>query len=119
MAIDPKLKLKLAITGAPVINGFSYPFLNLLVLRARKIESGDALYGNKPEWYLDTEAAAIINHISDQLKIESPVSQSNRADPKEVERILGSAEEFLAIFEATDEEIASLGSRRPQNDDPS
>ncbi|MBI2086901.1 MAG: hypothetical protein HYT69_01895 [Candidatus Zambryskibacteria bacterium] len=92
------------IREAPVINGFSYPFLRLLVSRAKELEEEGELVERKyDDLCLPTVAgAAILHQISQQTY--GDLNSTNWSGEvlinfRKVIGLLNAAEELLAIFE--------------------
>ncbi len=100
-----RLQLKQLVTNAPVINGFSYPLLRLLVDRMRELRDSKKHLADART--LTNEAAALVSHIASQLKLTDPVDVQRHFNEWEIAEILQSAESFLSIFEPTENELAT------------
>jgi hypothetical protein len=113
---NPVLKQKQAVTETPVINGFSYPFLRRLIDELKRLKAKDAIFGSQhithPDTYqVNMDVAAMLNHVRHQMNLEGESASTEGdnhifyANMEGVVRLIWDAENFLAIFEATNEDL--------------
>jgi hypothetical protein len=116
---NPVLKLKLAVTATPVINGFSYPFLRLLVNKAQELEKQELVFtqkredilrekrlpGTAPTGELRPEAETVLRHLAEQLRLQPHMNECSYMSLKYASEIIRAGQFLLSIFEATNEDL--------------
>lgn len=101
---DEKLKLRLAVREAPVINGFSYPFLRLMVSRLQELRHNNKLFsidkdGSNTYHRVSGEIEALLNYVAEQMKKDVHIVRySGIIDVDQVMTLIDDAESFLENF---------------------
>ncbi len=99
-----RIKCSIQVQESGQINGFSYPFLNRLLMTALEAQSSHQLFSEMPQTEngygeLYPYLGGVLRHIANQTKMQPPCDvNDNRANPHDVEQFLNEAHRFIEIF---------------------
>ena len=98
-----QLQLRLQVREMPVINGFSYPFLRILVSKARELLETQKLvledHGNGNVTLTGIGSVTLYQIEWQLLGYSGSWDIQERIETEKVIRLIENAETFLAIFE--------------------
>ena len=99
-----RLRLALTVRQTPVVSGFSYAFLRLLVDKAKVLKSSGNLHTTRPNTstgrvYLTPEGSSVLNHICNQIERSATFSSNVQSELSDIEITIETASRFLSTFE--------------------